>query len=90
MRIDVLSLFPRMFDGIVHESMLKIAQEKDALEFYAHDLRDWTHDFHRTVDDSPYGGGAGMVMKVEPLVEAIEAIAGMDALPKMLEKHTVG
>ena len=81
MRIDVLSLFPQMFDGIVHQSMLKIAQEKGALEFYAHDLRDWTHDLHRTADDSPYGGGPGMVMKVEPLVEAIEAITVMDALP---------
>ena len=74
----MLSIFPNMFEGVVNESILKIAQEKGALEFYAHDLRDWTHDFHRTVDDSPYGGGAGMVMKVEPLVDAIEAITAMD------------
>jgi len=67
-----------MFDPIVGESMLKIAQDKGVLEFHTHDLRDWTHDVHRTVDDSPYGGGAGMVMKVEPLVEALEAIAETD------------
>ena len=79
MRIDVLSIFPAMFEGVVNESILKIAQEKEAFEFRAHDLRDWTSDFHRTVDDSPYGGGAGMVMKVEPLVDAIEAITAMDA-----------
>ncbi|MCL2402679.1 MAG: tRNA (guanosine(37)-N1)-methyltransferase TrmD [Coriobacteriia bacterium] len=79
MRIDVLSIFPKMFDGVVNESILKIAQEKEALDFHAHDLRDWTHDLHRTVDDSPYGGGAGMVMKVEPLVEALEAIVALDA-----------
>jgi len=79
MRIDVLSIFPAMFDGVVGESILKIAQDKGAFEFHAHDLRDWTTDLHRTVDDSPYGGGAGMVMKVEPLAKAIEAITAMDA-----------
>jgi len=79
MRIDVLSIFPEMFDGVVHESILKIAQDKEVFEFHAHDLRSWTHDVHRTVDDSPYGGGAGMVMKVEPLAEAIEAITALDA-----------
>ena len=54
--------------------MLGIAQEKGALEFHAHDLRTWTYDFHRTVDDAPYGGGQGMVMKPGPLFEGIEAI----------------
>ncbi|MCL2437588.1 MAG: tRNA (guanosine(37)-N1)-methyltransferase TrmD [Coriobacteriia bacterium] len=78
MRIDVLSIFPGMFDGVINESILKIAQREEALEFYAHDLRDWTHDLHRSVDDSPYGGGAGMVMKVEPLANAIEAITALD------------
>ena len=56
--------------------MLGIAQEKGALEFHAHDLRTWTYDFHRTVDDAPYGGGQGMVMKPQPLFEGIEAIMG--------------
>jgi tRNA (guanine37-N1)-methyltransferase len=58
--------------------MLGIAQTKGALEFYTHDLRNWTHDLHRSVDDSPYGGGAGMVMKVDVLVAAIEAVAALD------------
>jgi len=80
MRIDVLSIFPAMFDPVVNESILKIAQEKGAFEFYAHDLRDWTSDLHRTVDDSPYGGGAGMVMKVEPLVKAIEDISAQGSV----------
>jgi len=79
MRIDVLSIFPAMFDGVVNESILKNAQHAGALEFHAHDLRDWTYDFHRSVDDSPYGGGAGMVMKIEPLAAAIEAITMMDS-----------
>ncbi|MCL2526756.1 MAG: tRNA (guanosine(37)-N1)-methyltransferase TrmD [Coriobacteriia bacterium] len=78
MRIDVLSIFPAMFDGVINESILKIAQEKGAFEFHVHDLRDWTYDFHGSVDDSPYGGGAGMVMKVDVLAEAIEAITAMD------------
>lgn len=54
--------------------MLGIAQEKGALEFHTHDLRTWTYDFHRTVDDAPYGGGQGMVMKPQPLFEGVEAI----------------
>jgi len=78
MRIDVLTIFPDMFAGVVNESILKIAQEKGALDFCAHDLRDWTQDFHRSVDDSPYGGGAGMVMKVDILAAAIEAITALD------------
>ncbi|MDR1774886.1 MAG: tRNA (guanosine(37)-N1)-methyltransferase TrmD [Actinomycetes bacterium] len=79
MRIDVLSIFPELFEPIVANSMLGIARERGALEFYAHDLRDWTHDLHRTVDDAPYGGGPGMVMKVDILVPAIEDIAAMDS-----------
>jgi len=89
MRIDVLSIFPAMFDGVLNESILKIAQRTDALEFHAHDLRDWTDDFHRSVDDSPYGGGAGMVMKVEPLACAIEAITAMDSCDPPRAPHVV-
>lgn len=59
-------------------SMLGIARQKGALEFFAHDLRTWTHDFHRTVDDSPYGGGQGMVMKPAPLFEGVEAVTALD------------
>src|SRR5699024_1143934 len=64
------------YDSVMGTSMMRIAQEKGILQFTAHDLRDWTHDRHRTTDDDPYGGGAGLVMKCEPLFEAYESIAG--------------
>jgi len=76
MRADVLTLFPALFEPFLRESFLGIARERGLLEVRVHDLRDWTHDRHRSVDDAPYGGGPGMVMKPEPLVEAIEAVAG--------------
>jgi hypothetical protein len=71
-----------MFDGPLSESILGRAREAGHIEVHLHDLRDWAHDRHRTVDDYPFGGGAGMVMKPEPLFEAIEAItAQADAAP---------
>lgn len=76
MLIETLSTFPHMYDSVMGESMMKRAQEKGILEFRAHDLRDWTHDRHRTTDDDPYGGGAGLVMKCDPIFEAVEAILG--------------
>lgn len=81
MRIDVLTIFPEMFEGPMSTSMMGLAREKCALELHVHDLRDWTHDNHRTTDDAPYGGGPGMVMKPEPLFEAVRAIRDMDARP---------
>lgn len=74
MRVDVLTIFPEMFEVPMSTSMIGIAQEKGALEFHAHDLRTWTYDFHRTIDDAPYGGGQGMVMKPAPLFEGVEFI----------------
>lgn len=76
MLIETLSTFPHMYDSVMGESMMKRAQEKGILEFRAHDLRHWTHDRHRTTDDDPYGGGAGLVMKCEPIFEAVEEILG--------------
>ena len=76
MRVDVLTLFPSMFDGPLDESILRRARESGLLELAVHDLRDWTHDRHRTVDDEPYGGGPGMVLKPEPVFEAVEALSG--------------
>jgi len=76
LRIDVITIFPGLFDAFVCESMVGIAVRQEKLEIAVHDLRDWTEDRHRTVDDAPYGGGPGMVMKPEPLVAAIEAVAG--------------
>ena len=76
MKIDILSIFPRLFDAFLAESFVGIAARRGLLEATAHDLRDWTTDRHRSVDDQPYGGGPGMVMTPEPLVSAIEAVAG--------------
>jgi tRNA (guanine37-N1)-methyltransferase len=76
LRIDVVTIFPRLFDAFLDESIVAIARRKGGLEIAVHDLREWTSDRHRMVDDAPYGGGPGMVMKPEPLVAAIEALAG--------------
>ena len=76
MKIDVLTLFPAMFAGPLDESIIKRARDKGILELGIHDLRNWTHDRHKTVDDRPFGGGPGMVLKPEPLYEAAEALAG--------------
>lgn len=73
MRIDAITIFPDFFD-VLDISLLGKAREQGLIEFVAHDLRQWTHDRHRTVDDSPYGGGAGMVMKPEPWGEAFDEI----------------
>jgi tRNA (guanine37-N1)-methyltransferase len=76
LRIDVLTIFPALFEPFARESMVGIACQRGKATLRTHDLRDWTSDRHRTVDDAPYGGGPGMVMKPEPLVAAIEALAG--------------
>ena len=74
MRIDIITLFPSMFRGPFDESIIKRARKKGILEINLHNLRDFTGDRHRTVDDLPYGGGAGMVMKPEPLFRAVEKV----------------
>ncbi|MCA3012177.1 MAG: tRNA (guanosine(37)-N1)-methyltransferase TrmD [Myxococcaceae bacterium] len=73
MRVEVLTLFPAMIEGYASASILGKAREKGLLEVHATDIRDFAHNKHRSVDDAPYGGGAGMVMRVEPLAGAIEA-----------------
>jgi len=78
MRIDILTLFPEMFQNVLGESMLKIAREKELVSFYLHNIRDFSNDKHRCVDDKPYGGGAGMVMKPEPVFNAVEAVELLD------------
>jgi tRNA (guanine37-N1)-methyltransferase len=75
-RIDVITLFPGLFEPLRRTSLLGAACETGTVDLRVHDLRDWARDRHRTVDDAPYGGGPGMVMRPEPLVEAIEALAG--------------
>lgn len=79
MKIDVLTLFPAMFAGPLDESIIKRARKKGLLDLKIHDLRDWTHDRHRTVDDRPFGGGPGMLMKPEPIFEAVESMRGEGA-----------
>jgi len=74
MRIDVLTLFPAMFAGPLDESIIMRARKAGLLELKIHQLRDWTHDRHKTVDDRPFGGGPGMLMKPEPLFEAVESL----------------
>lgn len=79
MRIDVVTIFPEFF-SVLDVSLIGRAREAGVLTVAAHDLRDWTHDRHRTVDDTPYGGGAGMVMRPEPWGEALDALVpGPDA-----------
>ncbi len=82
MRIDILTIFPGMFTGggPLGASIIGRAAERGLVDLRVHDLRDWTTDRHRSIDDYPYGGGAGMVMKAPPVVAAIEAVLGDDAM----------
>jgi tRNA (guanine37-N1)-methyltransferase len=74
MKIDVLTLFPAMFTGPLDESIIKRARAAGLLDLQLHNLRDWAHDRHKTVDDRPFGGGPGMLLKPEPIFEAVEAL----------------
>lgn len=74
MRVDVFSVFPSLVDDFCSASLLGKARETGLLDLRAHDLRSYTHDVHRTVDDAPFGGGAGMLMRPEPIAEAIDAV----------------
>lgn len=84
MKIDILTLFPEMFKGFLEESIIKRAIEKGLVTIKIHDIRDWTRDKHNTVDDKPYGGGAGMVMKVDVVVSAIRAVKGENKSAKII------
>ncbi|MDO8489033.1 MAG: tRNA (guanosine(37)-N1)-methyltransferase TrmD [Candidatus Omnitrophota bacterium] len=74
MRIDIISIFPKMFSAVLDESIMKRAQKKGKVKIFLHDLRDYTLDKHHKVDDRPFGGGSGMVLQVEPIFRALEAI----------------
>lgn len=74
MRIDVLTLFPTMFENVLGESMIKRAQNKGLVKIRLYNLREWTFDSHRSADDKPFGGGPGMVMKIEPVYLALKEI----------------
>ena len=75
MLIETLSVFPELFEPYMSTSIMGRARARGLFDFKSYDLRDWTHDRHRTVDDAPFGGGAGMLMKVEPLHDAITDIS---------------
>jgi tRNA (guanine37-N1)-methyltransferase len=74
MRFDVLTLFPEIFTGYLGQSLLNKAIERELVDVQLHNIRDWTTDKHRMVDDRPFGGGPGMVMKVEPVIECVEEV----------------
>ncbi|MEJ7837446.1 MAG: tRNA (guanosine(37)-N1)-methyltransferase TrmD [Thermomicrobiales bacterium] len=78
LQIDIFSLFPDMFSGPFSESILKRATARNLAVITVHDIRAWTTDRHHTADDTPYGGGAGMVLKVDPIVAAVESVLGID------------
>lgn len=78
MHIEILTLFPGIVEGPLTESIVKRAQDKNRVMINVRNLRDWTRDRHKTADDRPYGGGAGMVLKPEPIFEAVESICGAE------------
>ncbi len=82
MRFDIVTIFPGFFSGPLDYGIIRRAREGGLIEARVHDLRDFTHDRHRTVDDRPFGGGEGMVIKPEPLFEAVESILGTDGSQK--------
>ncbi|MDQ0227629.1 tRNA (guanosine(37)-N1)-methyltransferase TrmD [Metabacillus niabensis] len=85
MKIDFLTLFPEMFHGVLNESILKKAQEKEAVSFRVINFREYSEHKHHTVDDYPYGGGAGMVLKPQPIFDAVEEIKKQSASnPKII------
>ena len=84
MIIEALTVFPEMFEPVMSTSILGRARRAGIFDFTAYDLRDWTHDRHRTVDDAPYGGGAGMLMKVEPIAEALDELRSRGPRPHIV------
>src|SRR5688572_25586535 len=88
MRIDILTLFPGVCRAPLNESMMKRAQESGALDLRIHNLRDWTTDKHHVVDDAPFGGGQGMVMKAEPIFRAVEELRGEEGETSNVQRPT--
>ena len=84
MRIDVVTIFPAMFGPVFRQGVVGRAIERGVVELKTHDLRDFTHDRHRQVDDMPFGGGPGMVMKPEPVIEAVESLREANRGPVIL------
>lgn len=89
MRVDIVTIFPEYF-GPLDLSLIGKARASELLDIAVHDLRGWTHDVHRTVDDSPYGGGPGMVMRPEPWGEALDALTGGADAPRLVVPTPAG
>lgn len=77
MTFHIITIFPKIFDSYFNESIIKRALKKNLIDIKIHNLRDWTTDNHKTVDDAPFGGGAGMVMKIEPLYKSLKSIKSL-------------
>jgi tRNA (guanine37-N1)-methyltransferase len=88
MRFDVLTLFPEIFSGYLGQSLLKLAIERGLVQVHLHDIRDWAAGRHRVVDDRPFGGGPGMVLKPEPVVECVEAVQAGQPAPARVGNET--
>ena len=89
MKFHLLTIFPNIFDSYLNESILKRANAKKIVQFKVHNLRDWTSDKHKTVDDAPYGGGAGMLMKIEPLYKALQDIKKLNKKIKPAKRKII-
>src|SRR5438046_4443882 len=87
MKIDILTLFPDICRAPLGESIMKRAQENEIIDLRIHNLRDWTKDKHHIVDDAPFGGGQGMVMKAEPIFAAVEELRGQIAEESKIENR---
>jgi tRNA (guanine37-N1)-methyltransferase len=81
MRFDVLTLFPEIFSGYLTQSLLKLAIERSLVSIHTHNIRDWAHNKHKSVDDKPYGGGPGMLMMPGPTIEAVETVQKLEDAP---------
>src|SRR4030042_331392 len=81
MKVDIITIFPKIFDSYLKESLMARAQKKRLMEIGIHNLRKWACDRHKTVDDRPFGGGLGMVLKVEPIFKAVTALNSKFQIP---------
>jgi tRNA (guanine37-N1)-methyltransferase len=89
MKFDLVTIFPEFFAGPLHHGIVRRAQESGLIDIHVHDLRQFTHDRHKTVDDRPFGGGEGMVLKPEPIFKAVETILS-DGVPRQGERDDAG
>ncbi len=87
MRFDIITIFPSLFDSYLKESLIEKASSKELIEVRVHDLRKWTKNSHRTVDDKPFGGGSGMVMKIEPIYRAVSHLKEKFAQERGFQKN---